>query len=72
MVANSYPEVRLRDSLDPYSIRTKLQPDSRGSNNIEKDIAELSNKMHNSMAAGRFEIFVHIAYELYRSGTERE
>lgn len=75
MVANSLRKDKNRASIDLHGIRTKLYPDSRNRNEttgihncMQTDIINISEKIPNDMKAPRFEIFVPVIYELYRTG----
>ena len=67
-VANSHAGDRNRISIDVHGVRTKLYPDTRDKNSVQKDIADISGKIPAGMECPRFEIFIPVIYELYREG----
>ena len=71
MVANSHSSDEHRNSLDLHGIRTKLCPDKRTENSVRTDIGGISGKIPFGMVCPRFELFVPVVYELYRSGGSR-
>ena len=67
-VANSHAGDMNRISIDVHGVRTKLYPDARDQNSVQKDIADIASKIPVSMECPRFEIFIPVIYELYREG----
>ena len=70
-VANSHAGDENRISIDVHGVRTKLYPDARDQNSVQKDIEGISVKIPIGMECPRFEIFIPVIYELYREGGSR-
>lgn len=72
MVANSHSTTGDRAPLDVHGIRTKLEPSARSRNCVLTDMQGLANKIPPNQRGPHLQVFVPVAYELYRQGGRDE